>query len=314
MQDYKARSNLEERILKLSIAVTIIIGSMNLIIGYASGSSSIIFEGLYSYVDAVITTLSLFVVVLISRYALEVNFNRRKRYFQFGFWHLEPMIIAFNSIMLIFAILYELIKSMISIMSGGNEPAFGLVVVSSIITSLISFTMGIYENRYNRKIKSDFISVDVKAWIASGVISSSFIGAFLFGMLLKDGLYHWITHYIDPIVLVAMCLFICPSTIRAMKRSLFEIFQMTAPDFDMQVKNAIYPIVVRHGFLDFYTYVTKMGRSRIIEIHLIVPLNYPIRSIASLDLIRSEIGDAIGGFKEDRWLTISFTTQQKWAI
>ncbi|AHA27781.1 cation diffusion facilitator family transporter [Candidatus Liberibacter americanus] len=313
MQDYKSRSNSEEWLLKLSIIFTILIASTDLIVGLFSGSFTIVFDGFYSYLDAIITFLSLFVSKLISKDALESNINGR-RYFQFGFWHLEPMVLAFNALMLTFGILYALIKSIFTIMSEGHDVIFVQAVIYSMIASVLCFAMGIYENRCNYVIKSDFIALDAKFWIASGVNLAAVFFVFLFGMLLKDSDYNWITPYIDTFVLISTCLFILPSTIRTIKRSLFEVFQVAPLDLDLEVRNALYPIVDRHGFLDAYTYVTKTGRSRIIEIHIIVPLNYPIKGVESLDAIREEIGDVVGGIKEERWLTISFTTQKKWAF
>ncbi|ADR52320.1 cation diffusion facilitator family transporter, putative [Candidatus Liberibacter solanacearum CLso-ZC1] len=314
MQDYKARSKSEERLLKLSIGVTILMASANLIVGIITDSSSIVFDGFYSYLDAGMTTLSLLVVRLISRDTLEVDNGERKRYFQFGFWHFEPMVLAFNSIVLICVTFYEFIISILNIISGGHNIDFEKAVLYSIVASIICFIMGLYERRCNKHIKSDFIALDAKAWIVAGLLLLAIVFAFICGILLKSSAYHWIVFYVDSIVLMGICLFIIPSAIYTMKCATFEIFQMTPPELDLQVREVLYPIVIRHGFLDFYTYVTKTGRARVIEIYLIVPLHYPIKRISSLDAIRYEIGEAIGGLGEERWLTISFTSQKRWAI
>ncbi|MEG8099240.1 cation diffusion facilitator family transporter [Candidatus Liberibacter brunswickensis] len=314
MKNYKSRSNSEESLLKLSIFVTVLMASTNVVVGMMTGSSSIVFEGFYSYLDAGMTTLSLIVVKLISRDVLEEDYGERKRYFQFGFWHFEPMVLAFNSVILIFATLYEFLMSLLTVISGGHSIDFEHAVIYSLITACICLTMGIYEKKRNREIKSDFVELDARSWIVGGFILLSVVIAFLFGIFLRNSSYSWTLPYVDPMVLMYICLFILPTSIYTMKSATFEIFQMTPPELDIQIREALYPIVVRHGFLDFYTYVTKIGRSRIIEVYLIVPKNYPIKSIESLDIIRNEIGNVIGGFGEERWLTISFTTQKRWAI
>ncbi|ACT56967.1 cation transporter [Candidatus Liberibacter asiaticus] len=314
MQNYKARSKSEESLLKLSICMTIFMASVNLIIGTITNSSSIVFDGFYSYLEAGMTALSLLVAKLIARDVSKVDYRERERYFQFGFWHFEPMVLAFNSVILICVALYEFLISILNIISGGHDINFEKAVIYSCVASFICLMMGVYENRCNREIKSDFIALDAKSWIVAGYLLLAVVIAFLCAMLLRDSAYDWIIPYVDSMVLMFICLFILPSAICTMKSATFEIFQMTSPDLDSQVREALYPIVIRHGFLDFYTYVTKVGRSRIIEIYLIVPAHYPIKRIASLDAIRHEIGNAIGGLGEERWLTISFTTQKKWAI
>ncbi|AKK20401.1 cation transporter [Candidatus Liberibacter africanus] len=314
MQNYKARSKSEESLLKLSICVTILMASANLIVGVITGSSSIVFDGFYSYLDAGMTTLSLIVAKLISRDVLEENYSERKRYFQFGFWHFEPIVLAFNSIILIFVTLYEFLVSIMTVISGGHDINFEKAVIYSFIAACVCFAMGTYERRCNRDIKSDFIALDAKSWIVGGFLLLAVVIVFLCGISLRDGIYDWLIPYVDPVVLMSICLFILPTAIYTMKSATFEIFQMTPIDLDIQVRESLYPIVVRHGFIDFYTYVTKVGRSRFIEIYLIVPPHYPINRIESLDAIRHEVGGAVGGLGEERWLTISFTTQKKWAI
>ncbi|MBA5724199.1 cation diffusion facilitator family transporter [Candidatus Liberibacter sp.] len=314
MHDYKARSKSEQWLLKLSISITILIASTNLIFGFFSGSFSIVFDGFYAFFDAGITALSLLVAKLISQDALESNPNEGRRYFQFGFWHLEPMVLALNSILMLFGTFYAFAHSISSLVSGGSDVSFNQAILYSAIAGSICLIMGFYEKKCNRTIQSDFLVLDARAWIVAGIILYTLVIAFFCGFFLENSAYSWLSLYIDPLILIVISLFVFSSSVRVMKRAMFEIFQMTPPDFDMQVKKAIYPIVIRHGFLDFYTYVTKIGRSRFIEIHLIVPLHYPIKSVASLDEIRQEIGDAIGGFEQNRWLTISFTTQKRWAV
>jgi predicted Co/Zn/Cd cation transporter (cation efflux family) len=50
-----------------------------------------------------------------------------------------------------------------------------------------------------------------------------------------------------------------------------------------------------------------------IEIYLIVPRTMEIGTVDRLDSIRAEIGDEIGDAGPDRWLTIAFTGDVKWA-
>lgn len=61
--------NSEQGLLRMSIAVTLFIASIGIAFGLASGSFSIIFDGVYSLVDASMSGLSLVVVRLITAHA-----------------------------------------------------------------------------------------------------------------------------------------------------------------------------------------------------------------------------------------------------
>ena len=67
-----------------------------------------------------------------------------------------------------------------------------------------------------------------------------------------------------------------------------------------------------HGFDDYVSYVQKHGRARFIEIHVVLPADYPVDKVATLDGLREEISTGLGAADAARWLTISFTGDRKW--
>eukprot|EP01031_Cornospumella_fuschlensis_P014966 gene14966-18287_t len=74
----------EQTVLKRSIAATIVVGATGVLFGLLSGSVSIVFDGVFSAVDAAMTLLALGVTRLIPRESSR---------FQMGFWHIEPMVL-----------------------------------------------------------------------------------------------------------------------------------------------------------------------------------------------------------------------------
>ena len=91
----------EQGLLRTSIAVTLFIATIGIAFGLASGSFSIIFDGVYSLVDASMSGLSLVVVKLITSHTTTAHMSRKLRErFTMGFWHLEPMVLALNGILL----------------------------------------------------------------------------------------------------------------------------------------------------------------------------------------------------------------------
>ena len=94
-----------------------------------------------------------------------------------------------------------------------------------------------------------------------------------------------------------------------------ELILRVAPeDLDHHVLTVAAAARERHGFADSYTYVAQVGRATLIEIHFITPPGWPLSSVAQLDAIRQEVGDAIGDEGPNRWLTISFTEDPAWAF
>src|SRR6478735_10062937 len=92
----------EQRALKLSIAVTLVTGLAGILGGLAIGSRAITFDGMYSFVDVLLT----FGALAVSKLLMQEPTRR----FQFGHWHLEPLIGAVESAILTTVCIYAAIN------------------------------------------------------------------------------------------------------------------------------------------------------------------------------------------------------------
>lgn len=119
--------------------------------------------------------------------------------------------------------------------------------------------------------------------------------------------------YIDPAVLVLICLVIIPLPISTVKRALADVLLITPQSLKQHVDEVARDFVKRYGFVSYRAYVAKVGRGKQIELYFIVPGGWPAKCLEEWDAIRDEIGNAIGEESTDRWLTIVFTTDVEWA-
>ena len=97
------QASAEQGTLKFSIALTVFLGVLGVASGLVTGSQAIIFDGMYSFVDVVPTVVSLLVVKLIAR-----GTSHR---FQFGYWHLEPLVAVLRDSILVVACIYAAINA-----------------------------------------------------------------------------------------------------------------------------------------------------------------------------------------------------------
>ncbi|WP_112816485.1 cation diffusion facilitator family transporter [Ensifer sp.] len=294
----------EQTVLKRSIAATIVVGATGVLFGLLSGSVSIVFDGVFSAVDAAMTLLALGVTRLIPRESSR---------FQMGFWHIEPMVLLLNAGLLATLSFYALINAVDSLLTGGRELAFDWAIAYAAVVLVICIVMFFYGRRANRTIGSEFLALDVRAWAMSGTITAALLAAFVVAALLKGTAYESWTPYADPAILVVLTLCLIPLPLKTVYAALKEIFLVAPAELDEKVREAASNAASRHGFADYRTYVAKVGRARLIEIYLIGSAETRIDTLASLDAIRAEIGAEIGEAGRDRWLTIAFTGDVKWA-
>lgn len=304
----------EQNILRLSIAVTVVVAGGGIIFGLLAGSFSIVFDGIYSLADASMSGLALVVANLIRRHTSDNAASRRLgERFNMGFWHLEPMVLALNGTLLCGVSIYALVNAVGSLLSGGRELEFGFAILYAALTTVACFSLAALEFRANKRIKSDFVALDAKAWVMAGGISLALSIAFVLGALVEGTRHAWLQPYIDPAVLALICVVIIPMPIMTIKQALADILLVTPPQLKEQVDRIAARFVAEQGFEGYHAYVAKVGRARQIELYFIVPHGWPARTLDEWDDLRDAVGDAIGGSGPNRWLTIAFTTNPEWA-
>jgi len=304
----------EQGLLRTSIAVTLFIASIGIAFGLASGSFSIVFDGVYSLVDASMSGLSLMVVRLITSHASSLQMSRKLRErFTMGFWHLEPMVLALNGILLSGVAIYALINAVSSLLEGGRHLEFGIAMIYAALTVTACVSIAVIEGKANRKLRSDFVAMDVKGWVMSASITAALLIAFCFGYAVQGTSLEWVSPYIDPAVLALVCLVIVPLPMSVVRQALADIFLVTPGDLKQHVDAVAQAFVERHGLQSYRAYVAKVGRSREIELYFIVPPQMAAKTIEQWDAWRNEIGEAIGGEGPNRWLTVVFNGDPEWA-
>lgn len=303
----------EQAVLRLSIAMTFVVAAVGIGFGVASGSASIIFDGIYSLTDAVMTSVALLVSSLITQRLSERRQARLVQRFTMGFWHLEPMVLGLNGILLSGAAVYALVTAVGSLLTGGHPLQFGRAILYATVVLIVAIGMAIHNRHANRSIRSNFVALDVQGWTISAALTGALLAAFVFGWAIQGTALAPLSPYVDPAVLALVCVIVIPLPVPTIRRALADILLITPSDMLAEIDAVARDVVARHGFLDHRAYVARVGRGRQIELYFIVPQGRPPRPLEEWDAIRDQIGEAIGGDITNRWLTIAFTTDPEWA-
>lgn len=303
----------EPSVLRLSIIVTFALAIFGVVFGLLTGSASIIFDGVYTLIDAIMTSFALVVAKLIAFSHNDVGRTRLTKNFTMGFWHLEPIVLGLSGTLLVGTAGYGLIMAAGSLMAGGRHLDFDLALIFALVALVSAVGMIIYGRRANKRLNSSFIALDVKAWTISAAMTGALLVAFLTGWIIRGTELEWLSPYIDPAVLALVCLIVLPLPLPTIRDALADVLLVTPPEMKKRVDDVASDAVQRHGFRSYRAYVARVGRGRQIEIYFIVPPGLPPRSLEAWDLIRDEIGEEVGGTGPDRWLTIAFTVNKEWA-
>lgn len=297
-------TSLEQAQLRISIALTFVLGSACVIVGLWLRSQSIAFDGAYSLVDVVLTTGSLAVSRLLA--------SDGSRRFQFGYWHLEPLVVAFNAAILATICGYAAITAVYDLLDGGHRLAFGFGAAWAALIGVLSMAMALYMRHQARKLQSNLLDLDARGWFIGASISLAVLAGFGVAALVSgSSLDHW-TPYIDSSTLLILTVALLPLPLSSLWRAMHEVLQLAPDTLDTEVKSVMREIAREHGYLDFASYVAKIGRMRFIDIHILLEPDASPGTMAEVDAVRADIAKRLGGDLRIEWLTIAFTSRREW--
>jgi cation diffusion facilitator family transporter len=293
----------EQGTLKFSIALTVLLGLLGVASGLATGSQAIIFDGMFSFVDVLPTIVSLLVVKLIAR-----GSSQR---FQFGYWHLEPLVGVLRDSILAVACIYAAVDAVNSLASGGHAVEYGLAAAWAGILCAIGLTMTLVLRRRARALQSPMLELDARSWAVSTFLSLALLIGFVIAAALAGTRWQVWIPYLDAIALLGMALIMLPMPLIGLWRSITDVLQVAPDELDARVHAVMDLVVKERQFLDYSSYIAKVGRGRFVEIHVLVSPESRI-DIETADAIRRDVSDRLDAATPTVWLTIDFTAERRW--
>jgi cation diffusion facilitator family transporter len=293
----------EQRALKFSIVVTLLIGVLGAATGLLTGSQAIIFDGMYSFVDVVLTLISLAVSRLLAR--------EGSRRFQYGYSHLEPVVGTFGGAILVLACIYAIINAIKDLTSGGHDVAYGFGAIWAAILVVVGGGMALYMSRLSRQHNSGLLSLDARSWLISGALSLAVLVGFAIATSIRGTAFsNWLP-YVDSLVLLCTALAMLPVPLATVWRAMREVLLVAPGELDQQVHAVMKQLVTDRGFLDYSSHVAKIGRTHFVEIHVLVTPESRVDT-AMADSIRRDIAARLNASWPEFWLTIDFTADRAW--
>lgn len=294
----------EQRALKVSIAVTVLIGAMGIGGGLMIGSRAILFDGMYSFVDVILTCGALAVSKLVLR--------EPSQHFQFGYWHLEPMVGAIQSAILTTACSYGVFNAIQGLIGGGYDVSFGFGMIWTGVMGVSGMGMAAYVKRMARQQRSLLLEVDYRSWLLSGVLSLALLTAYGIAIGLKGSPYEEWIPYIDPIMLLVFCLALLPLPLKILLEAMRDVLRVAPQELDQQVRAVMDELVHERGYLKYTSYVSAVGRVQFVEIHILVAPGYTVQTVDAVDELRRVIASRLDAEWPQMWLTIDMTANPEW--
>ncbi len=300
-------SRLEQITLTISLAAVVALAVGSLVYGLIIQSYVVILNGVFSLFSLMGSGLNLAASKLVTRPA--------DKYFQYGYWHVEPMVHSVNALMMCIICLYAFLNGLEGVRSGGHPVDAESVIWFSIVTGILSGGWGAYERIIARRINSQLLENDAREWLMDFAFSVVTMVGFLGLFVLPEPWRSTWELYADNAMVSIMALLLIPFPIRVLTQNMREVLRMTSSEEILvkRVDNVLSELQKKYSITSYSSHILKMGRTYFIEVNILVPRDFPLQSIAEQDALREQIWRACDKPLDELWLSVCITAEERWS-
>ncbi len=306
--DRSKEERVEQHILKFSMFFAFFFTLLGLVWGILAGSQMIVFDGLYSFVSVVLSSVSVY-----AAWCMKSGDDAK---FPLGRACMEPMVIIFKSIVMVALCVIAFGKAVFSFLAGPQE----VNALSAMSYALIG-TFGciggfLYIVLRRRQVpKSELVKVEGIQWGMDALLSAAILLGFGVALLMERAGYAHYSGYVDPVMVMVFSVFFVKMPAVSLVEGIRDILQM-APDgetYDAS-RQVVERIAKQRGFDGYRLRMTKSGREFNYRIGFVSDKPGERRSLIELDGIRQEVEDALSALHDNPlWLGVSFMHDRKWS-
>ncbi len=257
----KHKLRFEKRILKISMAGSIIFMILEGVMAYITKSNSILMDCIFDLADLIMIGPFLLLIPLLYKPVTE------KR--PYGFSQVESLFVIIKCSILVVITTQLVIYSVHIILKGGNYVNAGIIAIFELSISIGCIIIYAILNSYNKKFSSPSIKADIYMW-KMDIISSLGVGlAFIAQIMLKETRLDAIVPYVDPLVAIIMAIGFIIEPIKMIIGAIKNLV-LFAPN--QEIMDYIREVVNKH--LEDYSYevsfldVIQTGRKAWVEVYL----------------------------------------------
>jgi cation diffusion facilitator family transporter len=306
MLDRQAASRLEQQTLTLSIYGVVLVAVGSLAYGLFLESDVVILNGIFSLLSLIGGGLNLLAAKLVAK--------SEDRRFPFGYSHLEPLVLSVNSFLVLLICLYALINGIERIRAGGNAVSPDGVMVFGLLSCTVSLAIWFYERQVARRIHSPLVEADAREWlIDSGFSLVTLLGFAVLPLIAEPARSVWAL-YADPVLVAVVALLAIPMPLAVLRRSLREVLLISDVDDEvtLRLEEVMDALSTEYDIAHYVHHVIKTGRTRFIELDIVVGPKFTLQTIPEQDRLRERIWKALGLKMDETWLSISLTGEAHW--
>jgi len=288
-----------------SIVFSVVLTVVALIAGFLSSSQVILFDGIFMFIGAVLTYLSV----------LSVRFMGREdlKNYPFGKETFEPFIVIVQYIIILMISATNMIIAILTILRSGEVADIGFGLIYGIISTILCFASYMYLKQLKKHRVSDIEEVELQQWKYGVLFSIGVTVGFAIAWVLLHTPLAFYARFADPILAIIITLFFIKTAVDSIRKCIKELLMASPPpELRSQIAQRVNCVSEEYSFSNMVLRMGKVGGQLIIEIDYVIHAGANLDSVCAQDALRQKLADGIADLSYNPWLSVSFTGDTKW--
>ena len=287
----------ERSALAISLSGTLLLGILGVFWGLAVGSQVVLLDGVYGALGVVLSGLSLYASRLVAR-------GPTAR-FPFGREALAPLVVGVQAVALGGICAFAAVAAMQTIVAGGSQVEAGWALVYAAVSTAIS--IGVWLALRRPAATSDLVRAEAIQWLSSIGLETAMLLAFVAMLGLQRTSWQAAALYIDPVLVLVVCIAILPAPVRMLRGTLRELMEGAAPEeIQRPVRAAVSEVSQEIGLGEPLLRIAKLGSKIYVEVdYLVEPGHW---DTSDEDRVRHGLNERLRDLPYVFWLNVELTT------
>lgn len=293
-----------ERVLAWSLGASAVAAAAGLLWGVTSGSGAVLFDGLFS----ALSLLTLWLALRATRLLGRPEDDR----FQFGFRHLEPLVVALRALALVLVCCSAVAASVASILRGGQSLDQPSVLAFAVFTVALAGGMFTWERRVLRRQPSATLHLDAQEWLLSALLSVGILLGWVAAHALEEAGHEAAARLIDPVLVLGVVAAVVRLPLRVLPGAVRDVL-LIAPEPAVQARfrAVVEAEAAAAGLSRWKLHLARLGEGFDVELNFLVPPDHAMPA-AALDALRGRLEAGFALPPQRLWLTVTFTAEPRW--
>jgi cation diffusion facilitator family transporter len=294
----------DQRLLLLSVWVSAGFAVVSSVWGILSGSSMIVFDGLYSFASVGLSVLA----VMALRFARRGADDR----FPWGREAAEPVVVIVKAGILAALCAYAAVQGIADIVAGGRDVEVGWAIAYAALATVVGLIVGVVLRRGRG---SDLVKAEAAEWLGDALLSLLVLVGFVVALVLVRSGRPDLAAYVDPAMVVLGSVAFLKVPVGLVINGMRELLSMSPPATVLDsLQSVVEDVRERYALDDAVLRASKVGGRVDVEVAFVVGELSPVRTVADCDDVRTELYDRLAALGYQRSMTVWFTREPRWAV